>query len=287
MSPREPAQTDPTHRLLMMAVYEALEMSGYSASSKLHNNRVGTFLGITAEDWQEYDISQDIDIYYVTGGLRAFAAGRMNYHFKWDGPSYVIDTVCSSSAAAIDLACASLRSGTCDMVIAGGGNIITGPNLFSGLSKGGFISPTGSSKTFDDGADGYCRGDRVSVIVIKRLQDAIAHGDNIQGLIRSFATNHSASAASITQPHAPSQQTLHQEVLRDAGLTPDQIGYIETHGTGTQAGDTTEIPSLMATFGGLKQRVNPLYIGTVKSNIGHGEGVSSPSSMSSANSHCS
>jgi acyl transferase domain-containing protein len=272
MSPREALQTDPTHRLLMMATYEALEMAGYNPNSKL-SQKFGTFIGMATDDWREYNIRQDIDIYYVTGGLRAFAAGRLNYHFKWDGPSYVIDTVCSSSAASIELACAALLKGSIDVAVAGGGNIMTGPNLFTGLSRGGFLSPTGSCKTLDEGADGYCRGDGVGVVILKRLEDAIASNDNIQGVIRGIATNHSSRAISITQPHAPTQQILCQQVLHEAGLEPDDINYVEMHGTGTQAGDTTEITSIVSTFGRGGRRDNPLYIGSVKSNIGHSEAV--------------
>lgn len=272
MSPREALQTDPTHRLLLMATYEALEMAGYNPDSKL-SEKFGTFIGMATDDWREYNIRQDIDIYYVTGGLRAFAAGRLNYHFKWDGPSYVIDTVCSSSAASIELACAALLKGSIDVAVAGGGNIMTGPNLFTGLSRGGFTSPTGSCKTLDEGADGYCRGDGVGVAILKRLEDAIVSNDNIQGVIRSIATNHSSKAVSITQPHAPTQQALFQQVLREVGLKPDDINYVEMHGTGTQAGDTTEITSIVSTFGRHRRRDNPLYIGTVKSNIGHSEAV--------------
>lgn len=274
MSPREAAQTDPTHRLLLMVVYEALEMAGYNPDSKLRNEKFGTFVGMATDDWREYNIAQDIDMYYVTGGIRAFAAGRLNYHFKWDGPSYVVDTVCSSSAAAIELACASLLKRTVDAAVAGGGNIMTGPNLFAGLSRGGFLSTTGSSKTFDNGADGYCRGDAIGAVVLKRLEDAIASNDNIQGIIRSAATNHSAYASSITHPHSPTQQNLCQLVLRNAGLQSNDINYVEMHGTGTQAGDTTEMNSIIGTFGKGRRSDNPLYVGTVKSNIGHGEGVS-------------
>jgi 3-oxoacyl-(acyl-carrier-protein) synthase len=275
MSPREAMQTDPMQRLLLMATYEALEMSGYRYDVKSDNNaRVGTYMGMTADDWREYNISQEIDMYFVTGGLRAFGSGRLNYFFKFDGPSYVVDTACSSSGAAIELACAALQAGVCDMAIAGGANVMSGPNLWAGLSRAGFTSPTGSCKTFDETADGYCRGDAIGVVVIKRLADAVAEGDNIIGVIRSIATNHSAHAPSITQPYSPAQVSLYKEVLRKAGVTPDKVGYVEAHGTGTQAGDTTEITSVVATFGSGRKQDNPLYVGGVKANIGHGEGVS-------------
>ncbi|EFQ28363.1 beta-ketoacyl synthase domain-containing protein [Colletotrichum graminicola M1.001] len=271
MSPREAAQTDPCQRLLLMAAYEALETAGYRYDAKPDRGNVGSFVGLTTDDWREYNISQEIDMYFVTGGLRSFGSGRLNYFFKLEGPSYVLDTACSSSAASIELACASLLGRDCDMALAGGANVMTGPNLWAGLSRAGFVSPTGSCKTFDETADGYCRGEGVGIIVLKRLEDAIQAGDNIQGVIRGIATNHSANALSITQPHGPTQKKLYKQVLRKANLTPDQIQYVEMHGTGTQAGDVTEMNSVVSTFASGREPTNPLYVGGIKANVGHGE----------------
>lgn len=279
MSPREAAQTDPVQRQLLMVTYEALESAGYVQDGTPESINVGTFLGITAEDYREYNSSQDIDVYYITGGLRAFAPGRLNYHFKWEGPSFSVDTACSSSAAAIDLACQSILSGKCSIAVAGGANVMTGPNLFAGLSRGGFLSPSGSSKTFDDTADGYCRGDAIGVIILKRLSHAIAAGDNIRGIIRSVSTSHSTYSSSITLPHSPSQKKLFEKVLEDAALSAQAISYVELHGTGTQAGDTIETSSVASTFGANRSESNPLYIGAVKANVGHGEGVSNPKTI--------
>jgi acyl transferase domain-containing protein len=286
MSPREAQQTDPVQRLMLMTTYEALEMAGYPYDTKSDCNHTGTFVGIATDDWREFNISEDIDIYYVTGGLRSFSSGRLNYFFKFEGPSYVVDTACSSSAAALDLACASLLRYECSMAVAGGANVMTGPNLWAGLSRAGFVSPTGGCKTFDATADGYCRGDGVGVVVLKRLSDALAEGDNIQGIIRGIATNHSANASSITHPHAPSQISLCKEVLQKAHLDPHQVGYVEMHGTGTQAGDVTEMNSVVTMFGGDRKRSNPLYVGSVKANVGHGEGVSTLYSSSMGFSGC-
>ncbi|KAI9833795.1 MAG: hypothetical protein M1819_003530 [Sarea resinae] len=276
MSPREAAQIDPTQRLLMLTTYEALEMAGYGGEN---GRRIGTYFGQTTDDWRECNASQDIDLYYVPGGMRAFAPGRLNYHFKWEGPSYSVDTACSSSSASVQIATAGLLSRDCDIAIAGGGNLMTGPQMFAGLSRGSFLSPTGSCKTFDDEADGYCRGEGVGVTVLKRLEDAIADHDNIQGVIRGVATNHSAHAISITHPHAPTQQKLYQKVLHEAGVEPDEVGYIEMHGTGTQAGDTSEVNSVMSTFGKDRKASNPLYIGAVKANVGHGEAAAGITSL--------
>ncbi|KAJ5009914.1 beta-ketoacyl synthase domain-containing protein [Colletotrichum sp. SAR 10_99] len=279
MSPREAAQTDPCQRLLLMAAYEALETAGYRYDAKPDQGNVGSFVGLTTDDWREYNIGQEIDMYFVTGGLRSFGSGRLNYFFKLEGPSYVLDTACSSSAASIELACASLLGRDCDMALAGGANVMTGPNLWAGLSRAGFVSPTGSCKTFDETADGYCRGEGVGIIVLKRLEDAIQAGDNIQGVIRGIATNHSANALSITQPHGPTQKKLYNQVLRKANLTPDQIQYVEMHGTGTQAGDVTEMNSVVSTFASGREPTNPLYVGGIKANVGHGEAAAGITSV--------
>lgn len=274
MSPREAAQTDPAQRLLLLTTYEALEMAGYTpdGTPSTASERIGTFFGQTIDDYREANTSQNIDMYYATGGIRAFGPGRLNYHFKWEGPSYSVDTACSSSAVAIQMAVSSLLTRECDTAVAGGTNVLTGSDMFSGLSRGGFLSPTGSCKTFDNNADGYCRADGVGSVVLKRVADAIAEGDNIQAVIKSIATNHSAYAVSITHPHAETQQKLIRRVLREANVRSDEIDYVEMHGTGTQAGDVTEFVSVINALGS-RTKENPLHVGAVKANIGHAEAV--------------
>ena len=274
MSPREAAQTDPAQRLLLLTTYEALEMAGYTpdGSASTNSERIGTFFGQTLDDYREANASQNIEMYYVSGGMRAFGPGRLNYHFKWEGPSYSFDGACSSSAIAIQMAVSSLRAHECDTAVAGGTNVLTGPEMFSGLSRGSFLSPTGSCKTFDNDADGYCRGDGVGSVVLKRLDDAIAEGDNIQAVIKSASTNHSAHAVSITHPHAETQQKLMRRVLREAHLKPSEIDYVEMHGTGTQAGDATEFTSVTNVLAD-RTKDNPLHVGAVKANFGHAEAV--------------
>ncbi len=281
MSPREATQTDPMQRLLLMTAYEALETAGYSfdRTPSTHHSKIGTYFGQSSDDWREVNASQDIDTFHITGGIRAFGPGRINYHFGWEGPSFSLDTACSGSSAAIHLACSALISRECDTALAGGANIMTASDLFAGLSRGGFLSPTGSCKTWDENADGYCRADGVGTVVLKRLEDAIADRDNIQAVIKSIATNHSANAISITHPHAETQQKLLRKVLQEASLMPGQIDYIEMHGTGTQAGDVTESSSVMSVFGDDRKRDHPLHIGTIKPNIGHSEAASGVASV--------
>ncbi|TKX24669.1 polyketide synthase-like protein [Elsinoe australis] len=284
MSPREAAQTDPMGRLALVTAYEALEQSGYvpnrTPSTKL--NRIGTFYGQTSDDWREINAAENVDTYFITGGVRAFAPGRINYYFKFSGPSFSVDTACSSSLAAIQLACTSLWAGDCDTACAGGLNVLTNPDIFSGLSKGQFLSKTGSCKTYDNDADGYCRGDGCGSVILKRYEDAVADKDNILGCILGAATNHSAEAVSITHPHAGNQEFLFKKVLADAGIDAHEISYVEMHGTGTQAGDGIEMTSVTNTFAPPHRRRTPdekLFLGAIKANVGHGEAASGINSL--------
>ena len=279
MSPREAAQTDPMQRLMLVTAYEAMEMGGMviGRTPSTKRDRIGTFYGQTSDDWREINAAQDVDTYFISGGVRAFGPGRLNYFFKFSGPSFSVDTACSSSFAALNIACTSLRAGECDTAFTGGANVLTNPDIFAGLSRGHFLSKTGSCKTFDNGADGYCRGDGVASVILKRLDDAIADRDPILGVIKGFGTNHSADAVSITHPCAKDQAFLFSKVLAEAHVDPHDVNYVEMHGTGTQAGDGIEMESVTSVFAPRHRRRRPdqpLYLGAVKSNIGHGEAVS-------------
>ncbi|KAG4026289.1 hypothetical protein MFRU_042g00180 [Monilinia fructicola] len=279
MSPREAYQTCPMQRLGLATAYEALEMAGYvpnrTHSTKL--DRIGTFYGQTSDDWREINAAQDVDTYFITGGVRAFGPGRINYHFGFSGPSFNIDTACSSSAAALQLACTSLWAGDCDTAVVGGLSCMTNPDIFSGLSRGQFLSKNGPCATFDHDADGYCRADGIGTVIIKRLDYALADKDNILAVILGSATNHSADAVSITHPHGGTQEVLYKRILANAGVDPNDIDYVEMHGTGTQAGDGTEMKSVTNVFASAERKRRsdqPLYLGAVKANVGHGEAAS-------------
>ncbi|GES58867.1 polyketide synthase [Aspergillus terreus] len=285
MSQREAYQTDPMGRLALVTAYEALEMSGFvpnrTPSSML--DRIGTFYGQTSDDWRTLNAAEKIDMYYIPGTIRAFATGRINYHFKFKGPSYNVDTACSSSFAAIQLACTSLLAKECDTALAGGLNVMTTPDLFAGLSRAHFLSKTGSCKTFDDGADGFCRGDGVGTVVLKRLEDAEADNDPILAVVLGTATNHSSEAVSITRPHGPAQEALYRKILKHTGVDPVDVSYVEMHGTGTQAGDGTEMKSITNVFAprdkGRRQPDQLIHLGALKANIGHGEASAGVASL--------
>jgi acyl transferase domain-containing protein len=170
---------------------------------------------------------------YIPGSCRAFIPGRQNFFYKLSGPSYSVDTACSSGLAALHLACNALWCGDIDTAIVGGTNVMTNPDITAGLDRGHFLSRTGNCKTFDNDADGYCRGEGVCTLIVKRLEDAKADNDPIVGIIRSAYTNHSAEAESITRPHVGAQKAIFERLLTSAGVDPYSVGYIEMHGTGT------------------------------------------------------
>ncbi|GME34196.1 hypothetical protein MMC08_005264 [Neofusicoccum parvum] len=273
ISPREAMQMDPTQRLMLMASYEALEMAGYSQerSSSGPAQRITTFLGQTTDDWRDINHQEGVDIYYVPATQRSFGPGRIHHHFKWEGPTYRVDSACASSATAVSLAYSALVNRDADMALAGGGAIIASPMPLAGVGRGGFLSETGACKPFRADADGYCRGEGVGVIILKRLEDAVAAKDNIMAVIGGAARNHSALASSITHPHAGAQQRLYRQVLRQANIKATEVGYVEMHGTGTQAGDVCEMSSVVEVFAKGRTEANPLILGAVKACVGHSE----------------
>lgn len=278
MSPREALQADPAQRLALLTAYEAFEMAGFIPDStpSTQKNRVGVFYGMTSDDYREINSGQDIDTYFIPGGNRAFTPGRINYYFKFSGPSVSVDTACSSSLAAIHVACNSLWRNDCDSAVAGGVNILTNPDNHAGLDRGHFLSRTGNCTTFDDGADGYCRADGIGSIVLKRLEDAQADNDPIYGIIGGAYTNHSAEAVSITRPHVGAQSFIFDKLLNESNSDPKEVSYIEMHGTGTQAGDAVEMQSVLDVFAPDYRRgpTESLHLGSAKANVGHGESAS-------------
>lgn len=282
MSPRESCQADPGQRLAITTAYEAMEMAGFvpDRTPSSQRDRIGLFYGMTSDDWREVNSGQNIDTYFIPGGNRAFTPGRINYHFKFSGPSFSIDTACSSSFAAIHTACNSLWRGDCDTAIAGGTNVITNPDNFAGLDRGHFLSTTGNCNTFDDAANGYCRADAVGSVILKRLEDAEADKDPIYGVILGAYTNHSAEADSMTRPHVGAQAFIFNKMLGQANVNPLDVGYIEMHGTGTQTGDAVEMKSVLEVFAkSPRGKEHPLYLGSAKANVGHSESGSGVSSL--------
>ncbi|KAH8658384.1 putative polyketide synthase [Xylariales sp. PMI_506] len=284
MSPKEAEQTDPMQRYALVTAYEAMEMAGIvpNRTPSTKASRIGTWYGQAGDDWRETNASQNLGTYAVPGGVRGFLCGRINYHFKFSGPSFSVDTACSSSMAAVQAACTALWAGECDTAIAGGVNILTNPDNYAGLCNAHFLSQTGPCKVWDIDADGYCRGEGIGSIILKRLEDAEADNDNIIATVLSGVTNHSAEAVSITRPHAGAQRDNYRNAMNKAAVNPLDVTYVEMHGTGTQAGDAIESESVLDVFAPVTPRRRAdqhLHLGAVKANIGHGEAAAGISSL--------
>lgn len=284
ISPKEAMQMDPAQRMVIMSTFEAMERAGIvpDTTPSAQRNRIGVFMGVTTNDWMEANTSQNVDTYFITGGNRGFIPGRINFAFEFSGPSYVVDTACASSLAAIEMACNSLWMGDCDTAVAGGTNMIFMPDGHTGLDKGFFLSRTGNCKSFADNADGYCRAEGVGTVFIKRLEDALADRDPILATILDTKTNHSSMSHSITRPHAPAQIDNMSAILSAANVDFKSLSYVEMHATGTQVGDAVEMESVLSVFAPNEQardKDHPLYLGSAKANIGHGEGVSGVTSL--------
>ncbi|TVY45279.1 3-methylorcinaldehyde synthase [Lachnellula subtilissima] len=279
INPREAANLDPQQRILLELSFEALDASGYLSKHRREaGDNVGCFVGASLVEYLDNTNAHGPTAYTATGTIRAFLCGRLSHYYGWRGPSEVIDTACSSSGVAINRACKAIQTGECNMALAGGINIITGINNYLDLGKAGFLSPTGQCKPFDQSADGYCRSDGAGLVVLKKLKQAIIDGDHIMGVIPGIATNQGGLSASITVPDSGAQQALYQRVIQQSGLQPDQVTYIESHGTGTQAGDPLEMDSIRSVFGS-PSRSDTAFVGSIKGNIGHCETAAGVASL--------
>jgi acyl transferase domain-containing protein/acyl carrier protein len=274
ISPREALALDPQQRLLLQISYEALEHACIS-SSDLLDTKTGVFVGMAAGDYQNLlNNSADrpeIESHMLTGIAANAAAGRISYTFGLQGPAITVDTACSSSLVSIHLACESLRNGTSDLALACGVNVIASPEPYLLLSRMRALAFDSHCKTFDKDADGYARGEGCGVVILKRLSDAKRDQDNILALIRASVVNQDGKSNSFTAPNGAVQEKLLRQALTNADVRPEEISYIETHGTGTVLGDPIEIHALGNVYKEGRNTNNPLLIGTVKTNIGHTE----------------
>jgi acyl transferase domain-containing protein/SAM-dependent methyltransferase len=275
ISPREAVAMDPQHRLTLEVGWEALERAGY-APATLQHSATGVFLGIGNIDYGRSALAdlEHIDAYTASGNSPAMLAGRLSYVLGLHGPSLAVDTSCSSSLVAVHLACASLRAGECNVALAGGVNLITSPESNIALSKAHMMAPDGHCKTFDEAADGYVRSEGCAVIVLRRLSDAMRDGDRILAVVRGSAVNHDGRSGGLTAPNGPAQAAVIRRALEAANVKPGEIGYLETHGTGTALGDPIEVETLGSVLGVGRAAESPLAIGSVKTNIGHAEAAS-------------
>lgn len=270
MTPREAIALDPQQRLLLEVSWEALENAGI-APQKLTGTQTGVFVGIGLDDYAKRQIKQQIpiDAYTGSGNAFCFASGRLSYFLGLQGPSLAIDTACSSSLVTVHLACQSLRNRESNLALAGGVSLMLSPEVTLYLSKTRALSPDGRCKTFDKDANGYVRGEGCGIVVLKRFSDAISDGDNILGVIRGSAVNQDGPSSGLTVPNGAAQMAVIRQALENAKVKPEQISYLEAHGTGTALGDPIEVRGINNVLCKDRSTDNPLMVGSVKTNIGH------------------
>ncbi len=271
ISPREASLLDPQQRLLLEVAWEALENAGGPAE-KIAGTRTGVFVGLWSSDYEHYiyESTRDLDFYATTGGGRYPASGRLAYFLDLRGPNLTVDTACSSSLVAIHLACESIRSGASEAALAGGVNVILRPETTLGYSDAKMLSPDGHCKFGDAGANGYVRGEGAGIVLLKPLHRALADGDPIHALIRGGAINNDGrSSGLLIAPSREGQREMLRAALRDAQVGPEEVEYIEAHGTGTLVGDPVEIDAISSVLGG--QRETPCLLGSIKTNFAHTE----------------
>ncbi|MEH2155515.1 SDR family NAD(P)-dependent oxidoreductase [Nostoc sp.] len=270
--PREAVAIDPQQRLLLETTWQALESAGQNPQ-QLRNSQTGVFVGAMTQDYAQLSYAPEaINAYTGSGTSISVAAGRLSYVLGLQGPSMTVDTACSSSLVAVHLACNALRNGECDIALAGGVNIILTPVISLIESRAQMLAPDGRCKTFDASANGMVRGEGCGMIVLKRLSQAVKNGDRILAKVHGTAVNHDGPSSGLTVPNGDAQEKLLRQALKTAKLKPEQIDFIEAHGTGTAIGDPIELESMAAVFGDRPQN-RPLIIGSVKTNLGHLEGA--------------
>ncbi len=270
ISPREALSLDPQQRLLLEVTWESLENALIDPRT-LHGTNTAIYVGISHNEYamrlSEHQRSRSGG-YIGLGNSHSTAAGRLSYFLGVRGPSMAIDTACSSSLVAIHQACRSIRHGESSLAIAGGVNLLVSPEMSVYLAQAGALSKTGRCHAFDASADGYVRSEGCGMVVLKELEQAKADGDRILAVIKGSAVNHDGRTSGMTVPNGRSQEDLIHNALSDANLAPDDIDYLEAHGTGTALGDPIEIQALARVFSP-RQTPRQLLLATVKSNLGH------------------
>lgn len=271
ISPREAVWMDPQQRLMLEIAWEGLERAGYSPAA-LRGSRSGIFVGVAANEYSHLLTAESVDTieaHFITGNALNAIAGRVAFALGLEGPAVAVDTACSSSLVAVHEACQALRSGDCDLVLAGGVNVLLSPASLIAASRARMLSPDGRCKTFDAAADGYVRSEGCGILVLKRLSDAVRDGDRIQAVIRGSAVNQDGASSGLTVPNGGAQQRLIAAALSRAHIAGSDVDYLEAHGTGTSLGDPIEVQAAAAAYGAGRDPNHPLLMGSVKTNIGH------------------
>lgn len=277
ITPKEAVEIDPHSRMLLELTYEAFENGGMDIT-EYNGTKTGVFIGATTGDYSLASVSSgdmnNIDSYSLTGVCESTLCGRISYTFGFQGTCLSVNTACSSALIALHTAVNAIHAGDVDTAVVGGVSLMLSPTISVAFSKLQAVSPNGHSRSFDADADGYARGEGAGIIVIKRLEDARRDHDNILGVIKATGANQDGHSNGLTAPNGEAQKTLILDTLQKYNLEPHSIGYIEAHGTGTPLGDPIEVNALIDSYCAGRSKLNPLLIGSVKSNIGHLEAAS-------------
>lgn len=282
ISRREAEDMDPQQRLALEMAWQALENAGIDPND-VKESPTGVYMGLCFNDYghliTESHHLEAVDNYYSTGNHYSVLSGRISYYFGFQGPALSIDTACSSSLVTIDEAVKDLRLKRCNLALAGGVNLMLAPEPTINFCKSGMLSPEGYCKAFDASADGYVRGEGCGILVLKRLKDAIADKNIIYAIIRGSAVNQDGASGGLTVPNGLAQEEVIKLALKNARISPLDITYVEAHGTGTPLGDPIELEALKNVYAKERPDDKPVYVGSVKSNIGHTEAVAGVASV--------